>query len=182
MVPLRYGGGQRGRLGLQVAKTQGQRERESERVRDRERSGQEEEEDEEEARDEGGRLDRKEILGALRKEAHLRKIRERQIPVLVQHRGQVGKVKREGEKQVLRLLETLFARRKQEGLFFEQRGLAVGPGLPTPAALPVFGGADRRGALPGGVFSPTPEFVGNDRSGGERQLVVQVRALGCVCG
>lgn len=109
MVPLRYGGGQRGRLGLQVAEAQGQRERESERVWDRERGGQEEEEDEEEARDEGGGLDRKEILGALRKEAHLRKIRERQVPVLVQNRGQVGEVEREGEKHpaarlILRLL------------------------------------------------------------------------------
>lgn len=185
MVSLRYGGGQRGRLGLQVTETQGQREGQGERVWDGEGGGEEEEEDEEEAGDERGGLDRQEVLGALRQEAHLGQIREREVAVFVQNGGQIGEVQRDGEQPtpmrfVSALFQTLFTRGQQQRLFLQQRGFPVSPGLPTLTTLAVFDRADRRGALPRGVFPPTPEFVGYDRGGGEGQLVVQI-ALACGC-
>lgn len=180
MVALGYGGSQGGSLRLQVAEAQRQGEGEGKSIWDGEGGGQQEEEDEEEAGDEWWRLNGQKVLRTLGEETHFGQIREGDVTVFIQDRGQVGQVQGEWEEcatMIPALLQSLLSCHEQQSLLIQQRSFAFSKGLTAAAPSAALAWTDWGGSLMCVLPAPPPHFSEWNRRWGEREL----RAEGIVC-
>lgn len=112
-------------------------------------------------------------MQAFGEEAQLGEVGEAQVTVLVQQRGQIGEVEREGEERAASaaaLVQPLLTGREKKSLLLQQGGFTIGLGLTAPAARGGFGRTDGGGTLAAAFPASPADFGGRDGRGWEGEF------------